>query len=143
MEVWNEQQGESHYVQSVSFRTCQGRRVPGETYKAGDQESDSPSRDSTPGRVLSQPGRSTVWIPQTHLEHAKLHAVNNAYLLAHVTHQRARLWDRQGRFEDAKFEALCIPNAFEKLGVKNDAEATRRLLHQIETLRSSRFKWRW
>ena len=143
MEVWNEQQGESHYVQSVSSRTRRGRRVLGEIYQAGDQESDSPSRDSTPDRVLSQPGRSTVWIPQTHLEHAKLHTANNAYPLAHVTRQRARPWDRQGRPEDAKPEALCAPDAPEKPGVKNDAEATRRPPHQTETLRASRFKWRW
>ena len=69
---------------------------------------------------------------QTHLEHAKSYAVDNMYLSAHVVQQQARLWDRQERFQDAKFEALSALDVFEKLEAANDAEATRQLLHQIE-----------
>ena len=44
-----------------------------------------------------------------------------------MTRQQAQLWDRQGGFEDAKFEASGVIDAFEKLGVTNDAEAMSRL----------------
>ena len=83
---------------------------------------------------------------QTHLEHAKPHAVNDPYTLARAMDQQARLWDQQGRSEDAKSEALRAIDAFEKLGAKNDAEITRRALHQIGARRPGRpwrFKWRW
>ena len=65
---------------------------------------------------------------QSHVEHAKSHTDNDAYLLARAAYQQARLWDKQGRFEDAKSEALRALDAFEKLGAANDAEAMRRLL---------------
>ena len=68
---------------------------------------------------------------QTHLEHAKSHAVNNAYLLPHAMDQQTWLWGQQCRPEDTKSEALRALDAFEKLGTASDAEATR-LLHQIE-----------
>ena len=73
---------------------------------------------------------------QTHVECAKSHAVNDMYLIARAVLQQALLWDQQGRFEDAKSEALCALDAFEKLGAANDAEFTRQLLHRIEARRS-------
>ena len=76
------------------------------------------------------------------LERAKSHAVNNPYLLAHTMYQRARLWNRQDRFEDAKSEALRALDAFEELGAVDDAQDTRRFLHKIETLLHPRSKWR-
>ena len=67
------------------------------------------------------------------------HLQGNAYLLAHVLQQRARLLDQQARirslhslFRDAKSVALRALAAFEELRAANDAEATRQLLQQIE-----------
>ena len=79
---------------------------------------------------------------QTHLEHAKSHAVNDPYLLARVMDHQAQLWNRQRRFEDAKSEALRAIDAFEKLGAADDVEGTRRILQNIEVRRSLRFIWR-
>ena len=76
---------------------------------------------------------------QTHLEHAQSHAVNHTYLLAQAMDQQARLWDLQGRFEDAKSEALRALDAFEGLGAVNDADAARQLLRQIEPLDDSEY----
>ena len=77
---------------------------------------------------------------QTCLGNAKSLAVNNAYNSTLVMGQQARLWDLQGRFEDAKSEALDALDAFEKLGAVNDVESTRQLLHQIEAQHSRRSK---
>ena len=83
---------------------------------------------------------------QTHVDHAKSHAVNNTYLLTRAMDQQAWVWCGQRRFEDAKSEALRALDAFEKLGAARDGERTRRLLHWIEARRRGRpwrFKWRW
>ena len=69
---------------------------------------------------------------QTRLEHAKSYAVNDAYFLARVMEQQAWLWDLQGRFGDARLEALRALEIFDRLGAVNDADTTRQLLHQTE-----------
>jgi len=51
-----------------------------------------------------------------HLEQAKSHAVNDAYLLGRVSWMLAWSWDQQHMFEEAKSEALRALSAFEKLG---------------------------
>ena len=94
--------------------------------------------------VFLEEGRFTD--AQTHIECGKPYAVNNTYRLARAMDQQAWLWDRQGRFGDAKSEALRAIDAFEKLGAANYAEATRDFLRQIEARRPGRprrFKWRW
>jgi tetratricopeptide (TPR) repeat protein len=64
-------------------------------------------------RVFSDQGKFED--AQTHIEHAKSHAANDAYLLAYVMRLQARVWDRQQRFEEARSEALralrCIREA--------------------------------
>ena len=67
-----------------------------------------------------------------HIERAKLHAVNDAYLLARTSRLQAGFWDKQRRFEEAKSEALRALDVFERLGAVNDAEETRRLLGRID-----------
>ena len=69
---------------------------------------------------------------QTHVENTKPHAVNDTYRSARVMDLQARLWHRQGRFEDAESEALRALDAFEKLEAARDAESMRQLLRQIE-----------
>ena len=69
-----------------------------------------------------------------HVKHAKLHAVNghDTYLMAHATKLQAAFWHRQHRLEEAKSEALCAIDTFEKLGAANDAEDVRMLLQRID-----------
>ena len=67
-----------------------------------------------------------------HVERAKSHAVNDAYLMARASRVQAWLWDRQQKFEEAKSEALRALDVFEKLGALNDAEVTRQLLGHID-----------
>ena len=68
---------------------------------------------------------------QTHVEHAKAHAVNDPYLLACSIHQQARVRNGQRRFDEARSEALRALEAFEKLGAAHDAELVRWLLQEI------------
>ena len=67
-----------------------------------------------------------------HIEHAKSYAVNDAYLRARVLRMQARLLHQQRRFEEAKSEALCAVDAFEKLGAADDAEEARELIWWID-----------
>jgi tetratricopeptide (TPR) repeat protein len=51
-----------------------------------------------------------------HIERAKLHVVNDPFLLARALLLQASFWDRQHMFQEAKFEALRALDMFEKLG---------------------------
>jgi tetratricopeptide (TPR) repeat protein len=68
----------------------------------------------------------------THIGHAKLHAVNDPYDLGSAMQLQARVWDKQGRLEEAKSEALCAVDVFEKLGAVEKLEDCRRFLQDIE-----------
>ena len=67
-----------------------------------------------------------------HVEGAKSHAVNDAYLLARASRLQAWFWAKQLMFEEAKSEALRSLEMFEKLGAANHVERTRRLLEDID-----------
>jgi len=71
---------------------------------------------------------------QAHVEHAKSHTVDSAYNLGHATREQACIWYMQGRFEEAKSEALRAVAIYEKLGVAKNVERCRRLLRVIEEL---------
>ena len=69
---------------------------------------------------------------QTHLEHAKSHAADDAYNLALVRDQQAGVFCRQHRFGEARSEALRALDAFEKLGATVDAEVAKHNLRWID-----------
>ena len=73
---------------------------------------------------------------QTHIEHAKAHAVTDPFLLAYAVDQQARVWDGQGRFEEARSEAMRALDVFEKLGAAHDVEMSRRFLQRIDARRA-------
>ena len=68
----------------------------------------------------------------THIERAKAHTVNDSYLLGRAMELDAVLWYRQGRFGEAKSEALGALNSFEKLGATVDIERCRVILRDAE-----------
>ena len=80
-------------------------------------------------KLFSREGRFND--AHTHVEQAKSHAVNNAYLLARASRLQARFWYQQHMFEEAKCEVLRALGVFEKLGATNDAERARKLLGRI------------
>jgi len=69
---------------------------------------------------------------QSHAEHAKSHAINNTYNLGGATEQQAEVWYLRRRLKEARSEALCAADIFEKLGAVEDLERCRRLLRWIE-----------
>ena len=69
---------------------------------------------------------------QNHIEQAKSHIVENAYHLGRSMHLQARVWHRQHKLKEAKSEALCASETYEKLGAVKDLEACRALLQEIE-----------
>ena len=77
-------------------------------------------------------GRGRFDDAHAHVELAKSHVVNDAYLLGRAVHLKARLWCGQRRLEEAKYEASCAADIFERLGSSKDLEVCRRLLQRIE-----------
>ena len=67
-----------------------------------------------------------------HVEHAKSHAVNNAYHLAGAMKLQATFWCNQRRLEGAKSGILRAIEVFEKLGAAKDIEDCRKLLQRID-----------
>ena len=69
-----------------------------------------------------------------HLEQAKLQAANSndTCSLALTVWKQAEFWHKQHRFEEAKSEALCALDAFEKVGAAGYAEGVREFLQQID-----------
>jgi len=68
----------------------------------------------------------------THIEIAKSHTTNNAYLLGRAMDLQASFLYQEHRFEEAKIEALRAVEVFEKLGAAMYAENTKKLLLSIE-----------
>jgi len=69
----------------------------------------------------------------TSVERAKSHtAINEPYYLARVMQLQSRFWCGQGKFEEAKSEALGAADVFERLGATKDLEECRALLRDIE-----------
>ena len=68
----------------------------------------------------------------SHIEQAKSHAVNDAYVLGRAMEVQARIWEQQCRFGDAKSEILQALEILERLGVEGDAKRCRDLLQRLE-----------
>jgi len=70
---------------------------------------------------------------QAHLAHAESHAADNAYNLGMAMELQATVWYQQGRFEEAKIDALRAAEVYDKLGATEDTwESCRSLLRKIE-----------
>jgi len=72
-----------------------------------------------------------------HIERAKPHAGNSPYDLAIAMNLQAKVWHKQGRFEEARSEALRAVDGFEKLGATGDVNSTKDLLRKIEAAMNS------
>ena len=80
--------------------------------------------------LLSNQGRFDD--SQAHVECAKSHAVNDVYLMCRAMALQAMLWYGQRRLGEARLEALCAADAYEKVGATTDLEKCRDLLRDIE-----------
>ena len=69
---------------------------------------------------------------QTHIERAKLHAVNSTYNLGIAMALQSELWYEQGRLEEARSEVLRAIDIFEKLGAAEALGLCRDFFRRIE-----------
>jgi len=67
-----------------------------------------------------------------HIERAKSHAVENAYLLGRAMELQADFWYEQHRDEEAKSEVLRAANLYEKVGSVRGSENCRILLQKYK-----------
>ena len=73
-----------------------------------------------------------------HIERAKSHAINDAYILGRAIQLQAILWYYQRMLSKAKIEALHAADIYEKLGATQDLDKCRELLRWIdEEMKSS------
>jgi len=63
---------------------------------------------------------------------AKLHIVDDTYLLGRTMHLQARIWRDQRRLKEAKTEALRAAEVYERLGATTDLEVCKETLLIIE-----------
>ena len=75
---------------------------------------------------------------QAHVEHAKSYALNHPRSLGAAAAIQAELWCRQGRFEEARPEALRAADVYEELGAAKSLEGCRELLRKVEKGRIGR-----
>jgi len=68
----------------------------------------------------------------THIERAKSHVVDNAYLLGRATYLQADFWYKERRYEQARSEALRAVDVFEKVGATRWVQGCRELLWRLE-----------
>ena len=68
----------------------------------------------------------------THVERAKSHAINDAYLLGRAMELQAKFWSQERKFEEAKSEALRAADIYERLGATGVLERCKTLLRNIE-----------
>ena len=69
---------------------------------------------------------------QGHVERAKSHVTDDPYRLGQAMELQARFWCKRRMFEEAKSEALCAIDVYEKIGAMEDVEDCRDLLRRIE-----------
>ena len=68
----------------------------------------------------------------THIEHAKMQAIDDPYKLGRVMWLQANFWFTEGRFEEAKSGLLRAADAYEKVGCMEGLENCERGLQKIE-----------
>ena len=67
-----------------------------------------------------------------HIERVKSHTGEGTYLLGRATELQARIFRKEGRFEDARSEVLRAKEIYEELGLAKDVQDCRNILQQIE-----------
>jgi len=69
---------------------------------------------------------------QTHIEHSKSHAVDDAHSMGRALRAHAHILRMQGRLEQAKSEISHATEIFERLGAVDDLEGSKELLQDIQ-----------
>lgn len=136
-------EGEQH-------KLCHGHRVLGDVYrpKGATEEATHNFEVALEIAISLNTSHDIFWIhlslagmftdesrfndAHSRIKHAKSHAVNDTYILVRASWLRARCWEEQRMFEDAKSEASRALDVFEKFGATDDAEGIRGFLRRID-----------
>ena len=131
------------------YLTCRSHRILGNVYESkGDKEKAIRHFETALGIASTSNWHTQLfWIhlalarlfrdedefdnANAHIEHAKSHTVGHPYKLGRAMDVQARIWFRQGMFEDAKSEGSRALEIYEKLGAAKDAEISRDLLQRL------------
>ena len=77
-------------------------------------------------------GEKRSYDAQAHIERAKPHAINSPYNLGRAMELQAWFWFQERKLEEAKSNALCAIDVYERLGAAKDVESCRAILRKIE-----------
>ena len=77
-------------------------------------------------------GEKRSYDAQAHIERAKPHAINSPYNLGCAMELQAWFWFQERKLEEAKSNALCAIDVYERLGAAKDVESCRAILRKIE-----------
>jgi tetratricopeptide (TPR) repeat protein len=117
---------------SEQFLICRGHRILGNVYRSKGEAEKAINHYGTALRIASFNWHDQqFWIhyslaglfcdqrrfddAHAHVEHAKTHAVNDAYNLGCAMRLQAEFWYQQGGLEEGRSGALCAVGVFEKL----------------------------
>ena len=132
------------------FRVCQSHRLLGRIYCSKGEREKAIHRFETALTISSPFSWHTelFWLhyhmamlfrdeggfneANTHINQAKSHTTDDAYLLGRAMEMQAWIWYRQSRLEDARSEAWRTLETYERLGAEQLVGGCRNLLHQIE-----------
>ena len=81
--------------------------------------------------LFSDGGRSDD--AHVHVQRAKSYTINDKYLLGTTMGLQAYFWYKEGRFEEAKSEALRAAEVYKGIGATTDAERCEAILRDIES----------
>ena len=132
------------------YRVCQSHRLLGNVYRSKGQIEEGVQHLETALEIASRFNwnSQSFWIHHSlaevfldeddfenvhlQIDWAKSHAVNEPYLLGRAVLLQADAWRQQGRLEDARTEALCAFEIFQKLGAADETRVCKGLLQGIE-----------
>ena len=77
-------------------------------------------------------GEKRSYDAQAHIERAKPHAINSPYNLGRAMELQAWFLFQERKLEEAKSNALCAIDVYERLGAAKDVESCRAILRKIE-----------
>ena len=135
---------------SQEFITCKSHRLLGNIYRSKGEKDKAIHHFETALRTASRFnwqhqlcqihynlaelffGENQFSDANTHIEQAKSDADNDAHFTGQARRLQAEVWNGQGRFEDARSEALSALEVFEKFGSMEEAVACRDILQKIE-----------
>ena len=132
------------------FELCEGRRILGKIYESKGEMGKAIDQFKTALGIASSFNWHEILFwnnyalaglffrkkgfdeAHAHIERAKSYATGDSYQLGRAMELKARIWYKQRRLTEAKYEVLDAVNAYEKIGAAKELKRCRILLRMIE-----------